>query len=208
MANTRNLSIDDDYIFDADIPLTEKGIKQANKTGELLAKYCKENNIDLKKSILWVSPFLRTEETARIINKHLGISKVYNDPRLSELDFGLFDQRSRSDSFKIDREIFENIANKSSSLKGKFYARQPNGESPFDVYNRISTFIETIYRDNDTNLFIVSHGITLRVFIMRMLHYSIEWYYNEKNSENASVRLLQKEKNQFQDKGYIINSKI
>ena len=201
LANTKNTRLGDNYVFDGDIPLTEDGIKECHETGKFLEKYFKENSINKEDVVVWVSPFLRTEETARIINSYLNIKKVYYDPRISEMDFGLFDQRDPVDCNNIDKNIYEQIGIRSKSKRGKFYAKRPNGESPLDVYTRMSTFVDTLYRDNNKINIIVSHGISLRVFTMRTLHYDLEWYYNEDNADNASVRLICGEP--LEDKGYI-----
>lgn len=61
---------------------------------------------------------------------------------------------------------------------GKFYARLPLGESPFDVAIRVHQFMGTIHRDYEKHgvdtLFIFTHGTTLRTFLLRWFHYSPE----------------------------------
>ena len=55
------------------IPITKHGMKQAKETGKFLSKY---GEFDL----LICSPYLRTRQTADIINKELNIKKIfYND---------------------------------------------------------------------------------------------------------------------------------
>ena len=61
------------------VTLTEKGKMQAHKCGEFLQDYCNEYNIDLNKSLLIVSPFVRTRQTAEIINNYLRIENVKED---------------------------------------------------------------------------------------------------------------------------------
>ena len=56
---------------------------------------------------------------------------------------------------------------------------------------------------NIEHIIIVSHGITTRVMTMRYLHESYEYYDQEKNPSNGSVRLLARESDQWRDKGYI-----
>ena len=77
---------------------------------------------------------------------------------------------------------------------GKFYAKLPQGESPFDVALRSKQFLETIFRDDSNVLFIVSHGITIRSIIMNWFHYSPEWFNNEPNMENWSIRYIDSQK--------------
>ena len=52
---------------------------------------------------------------------------------------------------------------------GKFYAKFPLGESPFDVALRTKMFIDTIYRDKEDVLFVISHGTTIRTIVMNYL---------------------------------------
>ncbi len=86
---------------------------------------------------------------------------------------------------------------------GKFYARLPMGESPFDVAVRIHQFIDTIYRDQQREgvdtLLVFTHGTALRAFLMRWFHYSPEWYENENNPDNCWIREIKNGK----DHGYL-----
>ena len=76
--------------------------------------------------------------------------------------------------------------------EGKFYAKLPQGESPYDVALRTKQFIDTIFRDESDPLFIVSHGTTIRTFIMNWFHYSPEWYQQEPTMKNCSIRLIER----------------
>ena len=62
-------------------------------------------------------------------------------------------------------------------LLGRF----PDGESGSDVYNRVSIFEDHLIRDmkagkfgNRTSIVLVSHGLTLRVFLMRWFNWTVE----------------------------------
>ena len=56
-----------------------------------------------------------------------------------------------------------------------------------DVYDRVSTFLETLYRDMEKggcgeNAIIVSHGLFCRLFLMRYYHWKVlESYYKYSN---------------------------
>ena len=86
---------------------------------------------------------------------------------------------------------------------GKFYARLPLGESPFDVAVRVHQFMGTLYRDREERgvdtVFIVTHGATLRAFLLRWFHYTPEWYHEEKNPKNCAIREIDGNR----DLGYI-----
>lgn len=54
------------------------------------------------------------------------------------------------------------------------HCRFPNGESGADVYDRITVFTDHLIRDinagrfaNNTSLVLVTHGLALRIFLMR-----------------------------------------
>ncbi len=171
--------------------LSERGLKQASKQGEWLAQYCKDKNIDLSRARIWRSPYQRTRQTSEQFNKFLKIEDIKEDITLIEQQFGLFDSIPKSEwGDKCELEFDEYL--RQVQNQGKFYARLPLGESPFDVAIRIHQFMGTIHRDYQKSgvdtLFIFTHGTTLRTFLMRWFHYSPEWYQSEKNPKNCWIR--------------------
>ena len=174
---------------DHKVYLTERGKEEARLAGEFLKKYIVDNKIDLSNSVMWVSPYTRTRETANIINEELCIKRVKEDITLIEQQYGLFSDKEIEtlkvmypDQFAFYDNYYQN--------DGKFYAKLPQGESPFDVALRTKQFIDTIYRDKEDVLFVVSHGITIKTIIMNFFHYSPEWYSNELTPGNCSIRLI------------------
>ena len=188
---------------DHKVYLTEKGKEEAHLAGEYLSKYIKENNIDLNNAVMWVSPYTRTRETAQIINEYLNINKVKEDITLIEQRYGLFSDKEIS----ILKELYPNEFSHYDNYyqnEGKFYAKLPQGESPFDVALRTKQFIETIHRDKEDILFVVSHGTTIKTIIMNYLHYSPEWYSKEPTPKNCSIRLIESN-NKYTTEKYIYN---
>ena len=187
MQNTKeNYSIG---LPDHKVYLTEKGIEEAKEAGEFLKKYVTDNKIDLSSSVMWVSPYTRTRQTASIINNILDIKKVKEDITLIEQQYGLFSDKEigRIKKFYPDQFAYYDNYYKND---GKFYAKMPQGESPFDVALRTKQFLNTIYRDSEDVLFVVSHGTTIKTIIMNFFHYSPEWYSNEPTPLNCSIRLI------------------
>ena len=184
------------------VSLTEKGKQQARENGEWLAKYCKENNVDLSKARIWRSPFLRTRQTCDEFNKSLGITDIREDITLTEQQFGLFDAVPYEEWAILYPNEYAEYERQLANY-GKFYARLPLGESPFDVAIRVHQFMGTIYRDYEKHgidtLFIFTHGTTLRTFLLRWFHYSPEWYHEEHNPKNCWIREI----NGKTDCGYI-----
>lgn len=89
-------------------------------------------------------------------------------------------------------------------LYGRFFYRFPNGESAADVYDRITGFRETLKADIDIgrfqppgerspnmNIVIVSHGLTLRVFLMRWYKWTAKQFEGLNNFGNGGDLVLQ-----------------
>ena len=201
MQNTKeNYSIG---LPDHKVYLTDNGKIEASLAGEFLLSYINNNNIDLSNSVMWVSPYTRTRETARIINEKIGINKVKEDVTLIEQQYGLFSDKEIETIKKMYPEQFAFYDNYYKN-DGKFYAKFPQGESPFDVALRTKQFINTIYRDKEDVLFVVSHGTTIKTIVMNFFHYSPEWYSCEPTPGNCSIRLIETGDNASTEK-YIYN---
>lgn len=188
MQNTKenyNIGLPDHKVY-----LTEQGKEEARLAGEFLKKYITDNEIDINNSTMWVSPYTRTRETASIINSILNIKRVKEDITLIEQQYGLFSDKEIAkikdmypDQFAFYDNYYQN--------DGKFYAKLPQGESPFDVALRTKQFIDTIYRDKEDVLFVVSHGTTIKTIVMNFFHYSPEWYSSEITPGNCAIRLIE-----------------
>jgi len=187
------MNIGDNYVArvpDHLVSLTNNGIDQANAAGMWLSEYCSQNGICLDNARIWRSPYQRTRQTSDEFNKHLSIDGVFEDVSLVELQYGLFDSL-HEDEWPVRFPEEYAHCKRHWDNKGKFYLRFPNGESPFDVAQRVHSFMGTIKRDNADPLFIFTHGITLRCFLLRWFHYPPEWYESENNPKNCSIRLIE-----------------
>ena len=126
---------------DHKVYLTEKGKKEASDAGEFLLKYIIDNNIDLSNSVMWVSPYERTRQTAKIINDIIKVPRVKEDITLIEQRYGLFSDKEIELIKELYPEEFKHYDNYYQN-EGKFYAKLPQGESPYDVALRTKQFIE------------------------------------------------------------------
>ena len=188
---------------DHKVYLTKQGKEEARLAGEFLKQYINDNIINLSNSVMWVSPYTRTRETANIINDIIGIKKVKEDITLIEQSYGLFSDKEIEilknqypEQFRFYDNYYQN--------DGKFYAKLPQGESPFDVALRTKQFIDTIYRDKEDVLFVVSHGTTIKTIIMNFFHYSPEWFNSELTPGNCSIRLIDSD-DRINNEFYIYN---
>lgn len=197
-------------IADHAISLSADGMLQAEEAGRFLITQFNnawEGQINAR---LWYSPYQRTTQTKNGILKALEANRipmyfkhgVLEHQLLCEQQFGLFDGLT-------DEELESQYPNEFKHYKkcedwaGKFWARMPLGESRFDVAQRVHQAFGTIHRDHDKHginkLVIVSHGVTIRAFVMMWLHKSVDWFEKEPNPKNCSIRLI----DDGEDRGYI-----
>ncbi|KAK1325911.1 hypothetical protein QJS10_CPA01g02391 [Acorus calamus] len=183
-------------IPDPRIGLTQKGWEEAEATGRKIKDMILGDGADDWKVYFYVSPYKRTLETLRGLGRAFErprIAGVREEPRLREQDFGNFQDREKMRHEKSVRLRY-----------GRFFYRFPNGESAADVYDRITGFRETLRADIDIgrfqppgerspnmNLVIVSHGLTLRVFLMRWYKWTVEQFEGLTNFCNGGMLVMQ-----------------
>ena len=112
----------------------------------------------------------------------MGIS-WHEDPRIREQDFGNYQDPVAIKKCKRERHRF-----------GTFYYRFPHGESASDVYDRVSTFLDSLWRSFDLkrsqNYVLVTHGISIRILLSRYFRYSIDQFNTLANPKNCDLVVL------------------
>jgi len=180
------------------LPLTENGKVMAQRSGAFLAEEFEEkfNQGEDPWIEMWVSPFTRTRETAiGMLEGGLGrwVKKVSESPFLVEQDWGLLEGMN----IKAD-EVYQRFPESMKRVRfqadvdGKFYARLPQGESVADVYARVTNFLGSVSRRKNKHIIVVTHGITGRALIMRILRHTPEWFESSVNLPNASIYRITK----------------
>ncbi|KAF4656233.1 hypothetical protein FOL46_007896 [Perkinsus olseni] len=185
------------------VPLTGRGRLEARVAGEQIRKL-------VKRAVFYVSPYRRTVETYEEIAKTIGLDKVVSvrsEPRIREQDFGNFQCPTEMLKCKQERERF-----------GRFFYRFPHGESGADVYDRVTTFLESMKRHwseptrgssrayrprtrsdvfaghlrytEDSDVVIVTHGVTLRIFLMRWFNWTVDLFEETYNPHNCDVVVM------------------
>jgi broad specificity phosphatase PhoE len=189
------------------MPLTRLGWEQARNAGAIL----KDKILTPGESVHFiVSPYVRTVETfhgivsawcdpsspefTSITNHDEKVKAWYGrlmqlgltwneDSRLREQDFGNYQNPEVIKRAKEERHRF-----------GAFYYRFPHGESASDVFDRVSTFLDSLWRsfemNKSRNYVLVTHGIVLRVLLARYFRYTIDQFNTLANPRNCEMVVL------------------
>ena len=184
-------------------PLTDWGKEQAVRAGKRLrnlltpTQHQKTSNHSVTGDLqdgpdhedvrFFVSPYKRSHQTFHLMSDQLESSQFscVEDPRLREQDWGNFQDIEHMRWQMKERRRF-----------GVFYYRFADGESGADVYDRVSSFMETLCRDSfrskPTNYVLVSHGITVRMFLARFYHWPVDVVNKLHNFYNGQMVVLER----------------
>ena len=145
-----------------------------------------------------VSPFERTQQTLYALQQNLGdvrVRRVHVDPRVREQEFGNFQV---AEDMPRHKQTAEEV--------GRFYYRRPTGESGADVYDRAASFwdsllggsfdVQDLFRRRragpDDALLVVTHGLTMRLLLMRYFSWSVDTVDSVYNPANCDTWVLKK----------------
>jgi isoleucyl-tRNA synthetase len=176
IANTKALL---DTTGDPNNHLTEAGIEGVKKSAEAL----KSEGIDM----IFLSPFLRTKETAAIVQEVLGVTEVHQDIRLREFEMGTYDGKTIGE-FLQDYGI----------TYLQLDTRIGGGETHRDMMNRTMQMIGDLEaKYSGKKILIITHGGPGRMLIAGAeLRTEEELIADERSDstkhylQNASVRKL------------------
>ena len=182
-------------IQDFALKLTPTGVEQAKQAGIQIKEFLADGKI-----YVYLSPFFRTRETFQHIRESIdrNVVKAIEDPRIREQDWGHLRHPDDNKGIIEERDNFST-----------FYYRIPDGESGADVYDRVSNFLDTLHRDFEKpnfpeNVLIVSHGLTMRLFLMRWFHWSVEEFESLHNPKNCQIIIMEKQA----DNHYTLSSEL
>lgn len=176
----------DDRIYetvpDHALTLTERGRAEVLETGRRLREL-----IGTESLRMWVSPYVRTRQTAQLLDLGVPKDEVRLEPRLREQDWANFQDPVQIAEQKRLRNSY-----------GHFWYRFSEGESGSDVYDRVSSFLESLHRNFDDpgmedNVVLVTHGLTMRLFCMRWFHWTVEFFESISNPPNGGIVVLERQ---------------
>ena len=198
---------------DNQLHLTAKGWDQASAIGKLLKQLVGKESVRF-----FLSPYVRARETHAAVSEAFGgvqnmkassstrrvvrgeqsprqpgeqYLKWTEDPRIREQDFGNYQDEAAMKQARIDRSTFS-----------RFFYRFPNGgESAADVYDRVSLFFASLYRNwnrkkrhlANQNTVLVCHGITIQIFFMRWFKYNVDEFMTYDNPSNCEAAVFERE---------------
>ena len=156
-----------------DVPLTEKGINEANNAGHLLKKH----NIKIDK--VFSSVLERANKTAEIAIKASEIENLHKNGKLIYEKDQKLNERDYGDLVGLNKaETADKFGKEQVHIWRRSYETPPpNGESLKDVVDRVSPyFTETIQPHilNKKNVLIVAHGNSLRAIMIKVGMYKPE----------------------------------
>lgn len=182
------------------VDLTENGHLQATAAGLVLKEFLEQSCFDVplpgKKNprsiMFYTSPYSRARQTCNNIIEGIkdlpGVDyTIREETRMREQDFG---------NFQATPEEMERIWEERAHY-GHFFYRIPHGESAADVYDRIASFNESLFRqfqqdDFPNILVLVTHGIWARVFLMKWFRWSYEEFELLKNIPHCHYLIMKR----------------
>lgn len=172
------------YCGRTDIDLTEKGLAQANHVNTLL----KGKKIDA----VYSSPLLRAKRTAEIISGR----KPITDERLVEIDFGLWEGKTRAEFVSESPLSWEQWANAPEMAKAG-----ETGENGNDVLQRMNSFFKEMQtKHRDESILVVAHNGVNRLFLAHQLGMPLQ-NYRRILQLNSAVTMFDLD----EDNGFVLN---
>lgn len=166
------------------VELTVKGWEQAFSAGDKIKDICGDCEIEM-----FTSPFTRTLQTANAIKSRLANNQVVRlniDPRIREQEFG-----------NIQGDEFAKLRGEQKRV-GRFYYRFPTGESGADVWDRTKQWwntlmsINLVQTDPIDTVVVVTHGLTMRLFLMQLYEWSPNTFHSVWNAGNCAMYVFDK----------------
>lgn len=161
------------YCGRSDIPLTAKGIQQA----ELVKEQLKGVTFDG----VYSSPLERAFMTANIAS---GVH-VVKDPRLIEADFGAWEKKTKEEFIAENAQLWHNWMNDPSQHKAG-----GTGESGKEIVTRVDAFFADIARKHrNGNILVAAHNGVNRLYLAYKLGMPLK-NYRMLVQDNASITMF------------------
>ncbi|MDR3270603.1 MAG: histidine phosphatase family protein [Peptococcaceae bacterium] len=167
-----------------DSPLSAQGLRQAL----LLAERLKGEKIDL----LYSSDMPRALATAHILQEMLHLADPLTTPDLREMSFG-----------ELEGLVWQELRDRQSAFIKTWdttphLAEIPGGETFQQVTDRAWRFLQgTLNSHPDTTIAIVTHGLTLKLLITKMLGFGVHEWQETPWQHNTALNIIEYRDQQF-----------
>ena len=156
-----------------DVPLTEKGIDEANKACLLI----KESKIKI--DIIFSSILQRANKTAELALKEKYFAHLWKDNQLTMTKSQNLNERDYGDLVGLNKEETSKKFGKDQVhiWRRSYDVSPPGGESLKNVVDRVGPYFEKFiqpYLLSDKNVIIVAHGNSLRATMIKIGLYKPE----------------------------------
>jgi broad specificity phosphatase PhoE len=153
-----------------DVPLNEKGLAQAEKTADRLAKW----PVD----VVYTSPMIRARQTAQAIAARHGQEPIVIED-LVEVDFGPWENQG----FESIRDQYPDLMRKWTA--DPFFHGPEGAETWESIRARAERAVEIVLREKGERVVVVSHGGTMRALFSVLLGVDPHVVWNLKASNCA-----------------------
>jgi len=168
------------------VPLTEKGIDQAEKA----AKFLEHMNV----SAIYSSPIERARHTAEIVGKHNSLDVTIDD-RLIELDMGKFTGVPYDDIFTSHGNVFMKFYN------GELEIAHNGVETFSEVKKRVLGIVDHVIENHpDQNVVLVTHMDPIKAMLSTVVDLTPTNLF-ELIIANASLNIFREHKRKFSISG-------
>jgi probable phosphoglycerate mutase len=168
------------------VPLTEKGIDQAEKA----AKFLEHMNI----SAIYSSPIERARHTAEIVGKHNSLDVIIDD-RLIELDMGKFTGVPYDEIFTSHGNVFMKFYN------GELEIAHNGVETFSEVKKRVLGIVDHVIENHpDQNVVLVTHMDPIKAMLSTVVDLTPTNLF-ELIIANASLNIFREYKRKFSISG-------
>jgi broad specificity phosphatase PhoE len=169
------------YCGRTDVPLTEKGIRQAQLVSNRLK--------DIYFEAAYSSPLQRAYHTAQIASRQ---KEVIKDERLIEADFGNWEGKTKEEFIEENASLWNNWLNDPTTTKAG-----DTGETALDVIVRVNEFFTSLLNNYSSgSILVVGHNGVNRFYLAHKLGMNLK-HYRRIVQENSSITLFSLDEEEF-----------
>ena len=166
------------YCGRTDIPLTEKGLGQAEEVRKQL--------LGIEFDAVYSSPLLRAYTTAGIASG----KDVIKDDRLIEADFGTWEKKTKEEFMAENESLWTNWMSDPA-----IYRAGGTGETGSEIVMRVDNFFNSLLQKHSSgNVMVVAHNGINRLYMAHKLGMPLK-NYRQLVQENSAITRFELDKN-------------